>query len=123
MAKIESYVQPRRLYRYRSLANLDHELNAITNRTLTLCGVQRKTFWISALVSLNIGILLCCRFGFGLQSLASALGFFAIWIGLSVYFSWNDPLYLPVVFKAARQARYYDPVPFREDGLTVKETK
>jgi len=29
VANIESYVQPRRLYRYRSLTNLDRELNAI----------------------------------------------------------------------------------------------
>ena len=30
MANIESYVQPRRLYRYRSLADLDRELDAIS---------------------------------------------------------------------------------------------
>lgn len=30
MATIESYVQPRRLYRYRSLANIDREIDAIT---------------------------------------------------------------------------------------------
>src|SRR5437667_3269872 len=29
MATIESYVQPRRLYRYRSIANLDRELDSI----------------------------------------------------------------------------------------------
>lgn len=29
MASIESYVQPRRLYRYRSLTNVDQELDAL----------------------------------------------------------------------------------------------
>jgi hypothetical protein len=31
LASIESYVQPRRLYRYRALSNLDQELDAVTN--------------------------------------------------------------------------------------------
>ncbi|HLJ25517.1 MAG TPA: DUF2971 domain-containing protein [Candidatus Angelobacter sp.] len=41
MAHIETYVQPRRLYRYRSLANLQREMDAI-QKSYLFCSTYRK---------------------------------------------------------------------------------